>query len=588
MTFLQPAMLWALPVIALPIIIHLINQRRFQTVRWGAMMFLLAANRMSRGYARLRRWLILAARTAAIMGLILAVSRPLASGWQGLVGGGQIDTTLVLLDRSPSMQQTGAGGGGSKLDTGLAQLTDSLGLLGSNRWALVDGGSSAPVEFDASEKLGSLPQARSNGASSDLPAMLQSAFDYVQANRPSRTEVWICSDLREHDWDPESPRWKLLRDAFLASPHPVRFHLLAYPGESSSNRSIQVTEARRVENAYGTELLLSLKIQQPQGVEGTASVPIQIEIDGARSEMTVELSGTEVDIKNHAIPLDANQVRGWGRVSLPADANPADNDFYFAFDRPPPRKTLIVTDAPDLVAPLQLAAGISPDSDVVCESTVVRPQDLIGAAWEETALVLWQAALPRDGEAPELAPFLRRGGRIIFFPPEAPDDAEFAGVRWEHWEELAGETPVSSWIGDQDLLANTRSGAALPVGDLRVTRHCGLSGDATSLATLSGGEPLLARALTDRRNVYFCTTTPEPENSSLARDGVVLYVLIQSALATGAASLGSARQVEAGELPADGLDDWRQLAGDGDVLSTTYNVQPGVYAVGDELLAVNR
>ena len=54
MSFLAPMLLAGLPLVALPIIIHLINQRRFQTVRWGAMMFLLAANRLSRGYARLR------------------------------------------------------------------------------------------------------------------------------------------------------------------------------------------------------------------------------------------------------------------------------------------------------------------------------------------------------------------------------------------------------------------------------------------------------------------------------------------------------------------------------------------------------
>ena len=105
MSFLQPILLAALPLIALPIIIHLINQRRFQTIRWGAMMFLLAANRMSRGYARIRQWLIMACRMAAIAGLIFAVSRPLAGGWLGLTAGGRADTTIVVLDRSPSMQQ---------------------------------------------------------------------------------------------------------------------------------------------------------------------------------------------------------------------------------------------------------------------------------------------------------------------------------------------------------------------------------------------------------------------------------------------------------------------------------------------------
>ncbi len=89
MSFLQPWLLLGLPLVALPIIIHLINQRRFQTVRWGAMMFLLTANRMARGYARLRQWLIMAFRMLAIAGLVFAVSRPLASGWLGLAAGGR-------------------------------------------------------------------------------------------------------------------------------------------------------------------------------------------------------------------------------------------------------------------------------------------------------------------------------------------------------------------------------------------------------------------------------------------------------------------------------------------------------------------
>src|SRR5947208_12090501 len=104
MSFLQPLLLAALPLVALPVIIHLINQRRYQTIHWGAMMFLLAANRMSRGYAKLRQMLILLFRMLAIAGLIFAVSRPLASGWLGRATGGRPDTTVILLDRSPSMQ----------------------------------------------------------------------------------------------------------------------------------------------------------------------------------------------------------------------------------------------------------------------------------------------------------------------------------------------------------------------------------------------------------------------------------------------------------------------------------------------------
>jgi hypothetical protein len=52
MSFLQPILLAALPLVALPIIIHLINQRRYQTIRWGHDVFV-AANRISRGYSAL-------------------------------------------------------------------------------------------------------------------------------------------------------------------------------------------------------------------------------------------------------------------------------------------------------------------------------------------------------------------------------------------------------------------------------------------------------------------------------------------------------------------------------------------------------
>ena len=83
MSFLQPWLLVALPIAALPVIIHLIHQRRFQSIDWGAMKFLLEANRMSRGYARIRQWLILALRVIAIAALVFLISRPLATGWLG-------------------------------------------------------------------------------------------------------------------------------------------------------------------------------------------------------------------------------------------------------------------------------------------------------------------------------------------------------------------------------------------------------------------------------------------------------------------------------------------------------------------------
>ena len=98
MNFLQPVLLAGLPLISLPILIHLINRQRHRTIPWGAMMFLLDAKRLTRGMARLRYWLIMAMRMLAVGTLIFAVARPLSSGWIGLAVGGQPDTTILLLD----------------------------------------------------------------------------------------------------------------------------------------------------------------------------------------------------------------------------------------------------------------------------------------------------------------------------------------------------------------------------------------------------------------------------------------------------------------------------------------------------------
>ena len=266
MSFLQPLLLAALPLVSLPILIHLINQRRFQTIRWGAMMFLLAANRMSRGYAKLRQWLILLFRTLAIAGLIFGVARPLASGWLGLTAGGRPDTTIILLDRSPSMRQQGEGQGGTKLDTGRRQLARSLNTLGSGKWVLVESTTNMPREIESPDALLNLPTTEPATASADLPAMLQTAREYIQANKSGRTEVWICSDIRANDWNAESGRWASLRDAYLELTQGVRFHLLAYPQAAAGNMSLRVVNVRRQQANDGAELLVSLKLTREKSL----------------------------------------------------------------------------------------------------------------------------------------------------------------------------------------------------------------------------------------------------------------------------------------------------------------------------------
>lgn len=600
MSFLQPLLLAALPIAALPILIHLINQRRFQTIRWAAMIFLLAANRMSRGYARLRQWLILAFRTLAILGLIVAISRPLSRGWLGLAAGGRADTTIILLDRSPSMSEQGRGTTDSKLQTGRSQLANSLGLLGSARWVLIESTTNEPREIESPSDLLRLPDTEPASAAADVPSMLQSARDYIRENKTGRTEIWICSDIRQNDWNADSGRWQALRDSFLEFPQAVRFHLLAYGDDNPGNVAIRVTDVRRQTTANAAELLVSLVIERDAGQTEKQTIPVQFEIEGARSEVNIDVEGAQFELKDYRIPIERRQERGWGKVSIPADANPADNEFYFVFDQPIVRRTIVVAEDPSNVGPLQLTASISPNPNLRFSSEVIAPDRLQSVEWEQIALVLWQAPLPQGEDASLLQSFLDRGGAMICFPPREADGSEFLGLRWAGWVDDKKENTVETWRSDEDLLRNTQSGSALGVGKLQIRRFNELSGDATSLASLRDAKPLLVRATTDRGSAYFCSTTVAPADSSLALEGVVLYAMVQRAIANGVNALGTTRQIAAGDTSIEASiaganqdnplssDGWQQLAGSRDALSTAYRFHAGVYDAGGRLLAINR
>ena len=181
MSFLQPLALIALPLMALPIIIHLINQQRHRTIPWAAMMFLMRAKRMSRGMARLRHLLILLMRVLAIGALIFAISRPLSGGWLGSVGLSKPDATLILLDRSASMEVQDLQAGESKRSTALKRLAQLLeqGDYGTHL-LLIDSASGQLQEVDSPKALLRLPMTEASATSANIPSMLETAFGISQ------------------------------------------------------------------------------------------------------------------------------------------------------------------------------------------------------------------------------------------------------------------------------------------------------------------------------------------------------------------------------------------------------------------------
>jgi hypothetical protein len=146
MTFLQPYILWALPLILLPVVIHFLNRMRHRPQYWAAMRFLLAATRSSVSNTKLKQFLILLFRVMAVAMLIFFIARPLAGGWLGWALSPAPDAIVILLDRSASME--GKANGTTKREHALKLLADQAkGYQETSHLVLIDSATRTPQEI---------------------------------------------------------------------------------------------------------------------------------------------------------------------------------------------------------------------------------------------------------------------------------------------------------------------------------------------------------------------------------------------------------------------------------------------------------
>lgn len=629
MSFLQPWMLAAIPLAAIPIVIHLVNQRRFQTIPWAAMRFLLEANRMSSGYTQLRQWLILAMRTLALLALFLFTARPLTSGIMAILQGESGTQAIVILDRSPSMGDMLPDSNRTRLQAAIEQLASTFETLGVQKIVQIDEASGKSEEFSSLNQWLRTVSRTPWSATSDLPGMLEQALVYAKNNPASNAVVWIASDMRQSDWRGRDGRWRALRDGFESLPQSVRFSILDLSRNRAFDRAIRVVNAQCVDSQETPTLSLSFRIDPVPGAVDTdasgmdpSTIPVEIGIGSSRTSIDLPWTATGSQLNDYPLPLpgyvhsasesdiesSADGVRGWGWVRIPSDRNPFNDVSFFVFEQHPLRRTLIVSDQPELIDAIEWCASIAPQQSIRCETEQITQRQLTSVALDHVALLVWHDSLPSGDTLEVLDEFVRTGGQVLFVPPENPDDTTAFGFRWLQWREVANDSPdrapdsdpelkklarIAQWQNDSELLANTLSGAPLPLGQLGLRRICSFSGPLTPLANVSDGQPILAVINHDELglkagSVVVCATTPSDRDSTLAGDGVVLYVAIQRMLANGAQRVASIRRGTAG-VDRTLVDPNSQLkAGDETAPSTQYAMHAGVYESSKTLVSIDR
>jgi uncharacterized membrane protein len=219
---LWPTVAVGVGAISIPIIIHLLNQRRFQIVEWAAMKFLLAAQKQTRKRVRIEQLLLLLVRILIVALLVFAMASimPWAEDiWHAMGLGEMVPATrthkvhhIFVLDCSLSNNQ--AAGDQSAFEVGrqlvLKKIQDnpvgdaySVLLLKENPIWLV-----GETSLDAKKVIREIEQVKATHGNSSLPSALGMVSAKLNENNvrfKHAQAVYFVTDMQRSTWLAAAP-----------------------------------------------------------------------------------------------------------------------------------------------------------------------------------------------------------------------------------------------------------------------------------------------------------------------------------------------------------------------------------------------
>ena len=458
-SFVHPAMLGGLALASLPIIIHLLNRRRFKTMEWAAMEFLLKAAVRNRRRVRLENLLLLLLRTALVLLLITAVARPFTrqqDAIASLFGASGATERVLLLDDSHSMR---AGQGNrSAFDTAKALAKRLVERLhdekSGDRLTLLLG--SRPRDAEEGFRRVSVASAHGPRLAKAIDALKPSdgtldivaAVEAILADREEREDrlvVHVISDFRRRDWadgagDVRPDVLKAL--ASLAERAEVRLIDVGAPPAGN----VGVVALEPVDRAViaGVPATFLAKVRN-YGPEPVSNLTVQFEF-GSHQQVPVRIAG-EVPPGGEPVEVKTEfTFRAAGpavvRARTPAGVLPGDDVRRRIVSVRPRLRFLLVDGEPEaeayrgetdylaaaLMPPGNVASGI--EVDVVAESAFPgRDPDAYDG------IFLCNVYRVTDERVKALEEYVRAGGGLVFFLGDQVDPQVYNSVFFGRGEE---------------------------------------------------------------------------------------------------------------------------------------------------------
>jgi hypothetical protein len=307
MGFLTPAFLAGLAALAVPVIVHLTNRPRRETIPFPSLMFLQRIPYRSMRRQSLRHWLLFAVRCAAFIILAIAFARPFFGG------SGRAATTLagarvrvVLLDRSYSM------GYGDRWRRGVEAARRAIDELGpDDRAALVlfDRAplSSGEPTADRARLRADLDSARPGFGVTRYAPALRTARELLETSSLPRREVVLITDFQKVGWEGADD---------VRLPESATLTWVDLSDREASNLAITGVDLERSYVA-GREHVVPAARLVNKGPRPVSDVEVAFEVDGrtVRRQRASLGPNTSATVTFEAFPLPPAVTRATIRVA---------------------------------------------------------------------------------------------------------------------------------------------------------------------------------------------------------------------------------------------------------------------------------
>lgn len=413
MSFLNPLFLFALAAVGLPLLIHLLNLRRPQKVSFSTLAFFKELKNTTIRRIRVKRFLLLLLRLAAIACLALVLARPFLP--PSLSGGGNAQApalNAVLLDNSISMSRIGTKGPLIDQAKELAlKLAESSKDEDRFLLQLTNGEAGISNILNTANFRRSVDEVEAVSAGNFISSRMKGLVQTLDEAPYEVKNVFLITDGQQSQLQP------------LADPEMEGLSFTVIDVGAVDVQNTVVSNVSTSTNMLGVNIPFTLNVELANESEVPAANQfVSLEFEGQNAgQYSVSLQANER--KTFSFEISPSQTgSAKGKIFVEGDEFQPDNEYFFTVQVPEKRDILWIRGqdhSQEFVSYTGAMLRAAGENDAQMNYKEASPEIL------ETENLSNYDAVILDGinEVPEysfssLQDFAQNGGGILFFPSE--------------------------------------------------------------------------------------------------------------------------------------------------------------------------